>query len=118
MLPRTGSGGARLPRTCRLPQAAVDCGGQLAVRGVTAELPEEGAAQALALGPAHLAGDGGGGVVGPPVVAAVGVGRAGDGAGGRAAVLEDLVVLDAGLVGAGCRAGGRAAGGGLGDAGP
>src|SRR5690606_37257855 len=61
---------------------------------------------------------GGRGVIGPPVVAAVGVRRARDGAGGRAAVLEDLVVLDARLIGAGGRSGGRAAGGGLGDTGP
>ncbi len=107
------------PRPCEqgLLQTAVDGAHQFAVRGVTAELPEEGAAELLLLGPVHLGLDGGRGVVGPPVGAAVRVRGAGDGAGGRAAVPEDLVVLDARLVGAGRRAGRGAAGRGLGDAG-
>src|SRR3954454_3273221 len=93
-------------------------GDQLTVAGVAGELPEEGARETLVLHVRHLPGDRRRGVVAPPVAAAVGVRRPADRAGGRAAVLEDLVVLDARLVGAGRRAGGRAAGRRLGDPGP
>src|SRR5690606_9451405 len=68
---------------------------QFAVGGVTAELPEERPAEPLVLDVGHLPRQGGRGVVAPPVVAAVGVGGARDGSGGRAGVLEHLVVLDA-----------------------
>src|SRR3954469_3851640 len=96
----------------------LDGGDELTVAGVAGELPEEGARETLVPHVRHLPGDRRRGVVTPPVVAAVGVRRAADRAGGRAAVLEDLVVLDARLVGAGRRAGGRAAGRGLADPGP
>src|SRR5690606_22568062 len=101
-----------------LPEVAGHGGRQLAVGGVTAELPDERAAEALVLDVVHLPRDRRRGIVAPPVVAAVGVRRAGDGPGGRAARLEHLVVLDALLVGARCRAGGGAAGRALGDPGP
>ena len=68
---------------------------QLTVAGIAAKLPEERAAEALILLVGHLAGDGGRGIVAPPVVATVGVGGAANGAGGRAGVLDNLVVLDA-----------------------
>src|SRR5690349_989869 len=101
-----------------LPDAVAHRGDELAAGGVAGELPHEGAAEALRLGVARLAGDGGRGVVAPPVAAAPGVCRTADGAGGRARVLEDLVVLDAGLVRAGRRASRGAPGRVLGDAGP
>src|SRR5690348_5115947 len=62
-------------------------GDQLAVAGVAGELPEEGARETLVLHVRHIPGDGRRSVVAPPVAAAVGVGRAADRAGGRAAVL-------------------------------
>src|SRR5262245_48447947 len=101
-----------------LLETPADRGDQLTARGVAGELPHEGAAETLLLGVGHLAGDRRRGVVAPPVVAAQRVGRAADGARGRAGVLQDLVVLDARLVGAGRAAGGRAAGCGLSDARP
>src|SRR5262249_43514202 len=93
-------------------------GDQLAVAGVTGQLPEEGAAEPLAAHVAHLPADGARRVVAPPVVAAEGERRAGDGAVGRAAVLEHLVVLDALLERAGRGAGRAATGRALRDGGP
>src|SRR5690606_3559000 len=110
--------GGRLPGGNGSAETVSEGGDQLAVRGVPAELPEEGARQALVPGVGCLAADGGRGVVAPPLVTALGVGGAGDGAVGRALVLEDLVVLDPGLVGAGRGAGGGPARRGLSDAGP
>src|SRR4029453_7855034 len=101
-----------------LLQAVAHRGDQLTVGGVAGEFPEERTAEALRLRVAHLAGDRAGRVVAVPVAAALGVGRAADGAGRRAGVLEPFVVLDALLVRARRRAGGAAAGSGLGDAGP
>src|SRR4051794_37524029 len=72
-------------------QVVADGGDELTVAGVAGELPEERAAQALLPDVGHLAGDGRRRVVAPPVAAALGVRGAADGAGRRAAVLEDLV---------------------------
>src|SRR6266536_359610 len=118
---RTGSritGSPPLSAIGWLPEAVAHCADQFAAAGIAGQLPEEAAAEALALGVVHLAADGAGRVVAPPVAAALGVGGARDGAGGRALALEHLVVLDALLVGAGRGAGGGAARRALGDAGP
>src|SRR6266511_5127291 len=109
--------GAPLPHSGVL-QVVPDRRDQLTVAGVPRELPEERSGEALLLHVGHLSGDGRRRVVAVPVVSALGVRRAADGAGRRAGVLEDLVVLDALLVGTRRRAGRRPAGAGLGDAGP
>src|SRR6266536_4688481 len=118
---RTGSritGSPPLSAIGWLPEAVAHCADQFAAAGIAGQLPEEAAAEALALGVVHLAADGAGRVVAPPVAAAVCIGRAGHAAVGRALALEHLVVLDALLVGAGRRPGGGAARRALGDAGP
>src|ERR1044071_4232087 len=101
MLPRlrkrgTGLAAGAPSSSGRSSEVAADGGDQFAVAGVAGELPEERARAALRLHVAHLPGDRRRGVVAPPVAAAVRVRRSTDGPGGRAAGLEDLVVLDAG----------------------
>src|SRR5207245_9113424 len=71
--------------------AGLDGADQLAVRGVTAQFPEERAAQALALDEAHLGPDVGRGVVAPPLAALEAVRRAADVTVGGAPGLEHLV---------------------------
>src|SRR2546423_6227867 len=90
---------------CYVLDVAADRRDQLAVGGVAGQLPEERAAQALALRVAHLAGDRGRGVVAPPLAALEAEGGTGDRAVARALGLEHLVVLDALLPRAGGRAG-------------
>src|SRR5690606_40071081 len=91
---------------------------QLAVGGVAAQLPEERPGQALPVLVVHLVRDGGRGVVTPPLVTALGVGGAADGAGGGALGAEHLVVVDARLVRARGGPGRRTARRGLADPGP
>src|SRR5256885_17181834 len=67
---------------------------------------------------AHLAGDGAGRVVAPPLVALEAVRGTGDRAVGRALALEHLVVVDALPVRARCRTAGLPAGRLLGPPGP
>src|SRR2546423_9548293 len=94
---------------CYVLDVAADRADQLAVGGVTGQLPEERAAQALALGVAHLAGDRGRGVVAPPLAALEAVRGAGGRTVARALRLAQLVVLHAGLGLARPRASRRAA---------
>src|SRR5690554_1405441 len=84
--------------TSRSAQPGADRRDQRTVRGVTGQLPEEGPGEALLLGEVHLPRDGARRVVAPPLAVAEGVRRPTDGAGGRALLREDLVVLDPGLV--------------------
>src|SRR2546423_1318359 len=91
----------KLPRAVPLParalplrlDVAADGVDQFAAAGVTGQLPEERAAEALAPGEAHLAGDGARGVVAPPLAALEAVRGTGDRAGGRGVAPEHLVVV-------------------------
>src|SRR5215207_10167493 len=113
-LPRQGAGRPAPCTGCRL-QTVTHRGDQFPVGGVAAELPEEGAAEAVRPGVAHLPGDRVRGVVAPPLTAAESIRRARHGGRCRAAGLDHLVVLDALLVRAGRGAGRAAAWRGLAD---
>src|SRR6266516_5670484 len=105
------------PFPCASDMAA-DRADQRAARGVTAQLPEEGATEPLALRVPHLAGDRAGCVEAPPLATVEAVGGAGDNPAGLAVLDDLLVVVDARLVQARRRAGRLAARLLLGHAGP